>query len=486
MTFKIGIDIGGTHTDAVVVDENGTLIANTKTRTTANISEGVRIALQNLSCPNVKEVRIGTTHATNALLEAKNLLKVGIIRLTGKREPLIPAAFDWPPALAAHVVKTVAVEGGFECDGRERAPLNLQEVDTAIASLIDAGAEGIVIVSCFSPLFAEHENLVRQRISLPVCCSSEVSGLGFIERENTALLNLMLRNVLRKGFADLQLDVPLFLTHNEGSLMNLKEAIEKPILTLSSGQTNSFIGAAKLAGLLDAVVIDIGGTTTDIGVVQNGFPRKTLGSVDIGGIPLNFPMPDVLSIALGGGSVVAGNSVGPTSVGKELFQQATCFGGTVLTLTCLAIRAGALHIEGSNPTLVPLSLDDAKRLHRNAFDSILHLAKTMQASTKNFPILAVGGGSLLFETLFEQEGIFQLKHGTIANAFGAALTEIAATIDTVVTVDQVEQLKLRAIEKVVEKGARPETVRLTHLDIIPYHYLGGNRARVVVTAAGQH
>ncbi|MFS8563910.1 MAG: hypothetical protein LVR00_06185 [Rhabdochlamydiaceae bacterium] len=270
--------------------------------------------------------------------------------------------------------------------------------------------------------------------------------------------------------------------------MTLEEALERPILTLSSGQTNSFIGGARLTQMKEAVVVDIGGTTTDIGVIQNGFPRKTLGNIDIGGVPLNFPMPDVLSIAIGGGSLIEGEQIGPKSCGKLLFEQGVSFGGPLLTLTDIALRAGAIHIEGARPTFVPLSQEEAKRLHLKAFIRIRDLVRQIQATTHSAPIIVVGGGSYLFKELFEEEGFILPEHAAVANAFGSALAEIGETLDTTIQLSEeggIERLKKQVLERVIEKGAIPRSVRLTQVEIIPYHYLGGQRARVILSAAGE-
>lgn len=119
-----------------------------------------------------------------------------------------------------------------------------------------------------------------------------------------------------------------------------------PALTFASGPTNSLRGAAQLTGREDAVVVDIGGTTTDIGVLQHGFPRQSNHVIEVGGIRTNFRMPDILSIGLGGGSLVEeeGRKIGPRSVGYRLLQQGRIFGGDTLTTTDVIVASGALRI----------------------------------------------------------------------------------------------------------------------------------------------
>lgn len=127
--------------------------------------------------------------------------------------------------------------------------------------------------------------------------------------------------------------------------MTMEYARRYPILTIACGPTNSIRGASYLSKMENAVVIDVGGTTTDFGVIQNGFPRESSVAVTIGGVRTNFRMPDVISIGLGGGSIVRERpdgsvTVGPDSVGYRITEEALVFGGSVCTATDIAVRLG--------------------------------------------------------------------------------------------------------------------------------------------------
>ncbi len=145
-----------------------------------------------------------------------------------------------------------------------------------------------------------------------ISISSEIGSMGLIERENATILNAALYQVAERfteGFARSLADqgvehADVYLSQNDGTLMTMEYARKYPILTIACGPTNSIRGASYLSRLKDAIVIDVGGTTTDLGVIQNGFPRESSIAVTIGGVRTNFRMPDVVSIGLGGGSVV--------------------------------------------------------------------------------------------------------------------------------------------------------------------------------------
>lgn len=199
--------------------------------------------------------------------------------------------------------------------------------------------------------------------------------VGLLERENASILNASIlafaqRTIhgFQKAIRALDLACPLFLTQNDGTLTTAAAAARLPIRTFASGPTNSMRGAALLAGLDDhahgaeqprapTIVVDIGGTTTDVGVLlPSGFPRQAASYIQVGGVRTNFAMADVQSIALGGGSIVrlprSGSdnptelhsasrvSVGPESVGHNLARDALVFAGNVFTATDLVVAAG--------------------------------------------------------------------------------------------------------------------------------------------------
>ena len=188
-----------------------------------------------------------------------------------------------------------------------------------------------------------------------VTLSSTIGRLGLLERENAAILNASLVDLSRRvvdsfrtALAALGIEAPLFISQNDGTLMSDAFVARYPVLTFASGPTNSMRGAGFLSGLDDALVVDIGGTTTDIGVLARGFPRESFIESDIGGVRTNFRMPDLLVRPLGGGSRVSENGgevqVGPESVGYRLTTEALVFGGKTVTATDIAVAAGRADI----------------------------------------------------------------------------------------------------------------------------------------------
>ena len=415
---------------------------------------------------------------TNALLDRNNLNKVGLIRLAGHR-PLLGSTLDL-------LRGNVTVDGGFEFDGRPITALKLAQIDCAIERL---GVESLAICGAFSCFYPEQElevcRYIKERYpNIDVTLSHQIGGIGMIERENAAIVNSALKKSMREGFSKLKegIDIPLILTQNNGSMITLEEAIERPILTLSSGPTNSFIGAAKLAGLDDAVIVDIGGTSTDVGVVRKGGVRRSLSTSSIGGIPLNFPMPDLLSIPIGGGSTVSFDppAVGPASCGKRLLQEAVSFGGSRLTLTDIALSEGHLEIEGATR----VEVKDAKEIFSFVFRQIEVLVSKMEGEMKGLPIVLVGGGA----ALLPRHGRFLVpEHYGVANAFGAALAEESYTIDRVLPLemreDTLARLEQELVQELDRRGCR--SIKIDNIEITPYTYLPGHLARYQLSGRGE-
>lgn len=501
MNYTIGLDIGGTNTDAVLIDQDKRLITGVKIQTS---SEGVEEAIRSLllktkvTPQTIKRIFLGTTQATNALLERKDLYKVGIVRIAGQKPQVYPSCYLWPDDLRKAVLAgSVTIDGGFQCNGKPITPFSSAQAAFAIQQLVDLGSESIAVVGVFSPLNNEHEQAVAQLVQgIPVSRSSDVGGVGFIERENSTVLNAALKKVIKTGLSSLKsichsldLTCPLFITQNDGSLITIEQAMEYPVLTISAGPTNSFRGGAMLAGMEDAIVVDIGGTSTDIGLISKGVPRSSLNTSMIGGIRLNFPMPDVVSIGLGGGSLITineqGYHMGPHSVGNNLTNLAQSFGGNKLTLTDAAIVAGYSSIKGAQRQSIRIFPYQGKEIIKQSFHKVEKLIQVMKAGKKH-PVIFVGGGSALFSLDAKEQGYIFPENFEIANAYGAALSEISGVVDRVVNSRHsiLKKMEEEAIEEAVKNGADRQFVRVINQTIIPYHYVPNSMARVVIRASG--
>jgi N-methylhydantoinase A/oxoprolinase/acetone carboxylase beta subunit len=274
--------------------------------------------------------------------------------------------------------------------------------------------------------------------------------------------------------------------------MSAAYAEQYPVLTFASGPTNSMRGAAFLTGVADAMVIDIGGTTADVGALVKGFPRPASLAVQIGGVRTNFRMPDVYSFGLGGGSIVTPEPmrIGPQSVGYELTSKALAFGGAVLTASDIGIAAG-LATFGESGFLHGLDAAFVRRCVEAMGQMIADSVDRMKVSAAPVRLIAVGGGSFLVpDVLPGVSQVLRAPHYQVANAVGAAMAQISGEVDYTVTLgtrsraEALAQARALAVERAITAGAHPDTVQVVDIEEIPLTYLPSNALRLRVKAVG--
>lgn len=519
--YRIGVDVGGTNTDAVVM-RGREVVGWAKRPTTPDVTSGIVGALTEvlaetkLERTSVGAVMIGTTHFTNAVVQRRGLTRVAVFRLCGPATLSLPPMIDWPPDLRAAVRGHVALlPGGFEFDGKPIAPFDERALRGACREARDLGLNSVAVSSVFSPVNAGHESHAHEIVSreMPgaaISLSHEIGRLGLLERENAAIMNACLRDLgaktitaFRQSLADLGLACPLYLAQNDGTLMSADFAEKFPVYTFASGPTNSMRGAAFLSGLQEGIVVDIGGTTTDIGALVHGFPREASVEVEVGGVRTNFRMPDVYSFGLGGGSIVTDRrptmdngrpwpvEIGPLSVGYELTAKARVFGGDILTATDIAVAGRRADIgdkrrvEDLDSSLVAAGLDYMQNRIEEAIDR-------MKLSREPAPVILVGGGSILVnEKLAGASEVGRPPHYQVANAVGAAIAQISGEVDRVVSLTEVSRnealaaAKQEAADRAIAAGADPATIHIVDVEDIPLAYLPSNATRVRVKAVGE-
>lgn len=506
--MRIGIDVGGTNTDAVLLDGTKVLAA-VKMSTTTDVTSGIVAAIDGLQQQHafdpagVRAVMIGTTHFINALIEARRLAPTAAVRLSLPAGASLPPMVDWPQRLVDAVSgRSYLCHGGHEFDGRHIAELDEAELRKAVEDMGRNGVRSVAITSVFSPVNHEFEQRAAELIAaeLPdvaISLSHEIGRIGLLERENATVINAALRELaanivdgLATSVTGAGITAPLYLSQNDGTLMDVDFARRYPVATFASGPTNSMRGAAVLSGLDTCAVIDVGGTTSDVGVLNQGFPREATTAVSVAGIRTNFRMPDVLSIGIGGGSLVRGDVVGPESVGYQLTSKALVFGGDTLTATDIAVAAGRAEI--GDPSLVAHLDKDMVRaaLERIAADNA-DAVERMRTSAEPLPVVAVGGGSVLLpDELGDAGAVHRPENYAVANAIGAAIAQIGGEVDRVYAIEPgrrdsvVDEAKQEAVDRAVAAGASPSTVDIVDFDEVPIPYLPGNATRIRVKAVG--
>ncbi len=506
---RIGIDVGGTNTDAALL-EGDHVVHSVKTPTTRDVTSGITRALSDIlagsgaSAEGIGAVMIGTTHFTNAVVQRRDLIPVAAVRIGLPAAATLEPFIDWPADLARLVRGRICLlRGGHEVDGRPIVPFDRAAMREAARGIRASALRSVGITSVFSPLnpTCEEEAAAILREECPdvaVTLSHSLGRIGLLARENVTLLNACLVDLARRttraftaALAESGIRAPLYLTQNDGTVMLAEYAESFPVYSFASGPTNSMRGAAFLSGLSDAIVIDVGGTTTDIGCLRQGFPREANNVIHVGGVRTLFRMPDLLSLGLGGGTLVDTHDptrIGPVSVGYQLMERALVFGGEETTCTDVGVAAGLIDL-GDRASVRGLSAAFVRTALARIHAMIEEGVDRMKSDASELPLIAVGGGAFLIPHRVPGiSKVVSVPHQTVANAVGAAIAQVSGEVDQIFTDlnrdDAIAAARRLAETRAASAGANPATLEVVEVEDLPLAYLPGNSLRVRVRVVG--
>ncbi|TPW31984.1 hydantoinase/oxoprolinase N-terminal domain-containing protein [Pararhizobium mangrovi] len=509
--LRVGIDVGGTNTDAVVLDARAVL-AGVKVSTSEDVTSGIIEALEavidaaGITREAIGMVMIGTTHFTNAVIERREIEEVAAIRLALPAGAGLPPMIDWPKDIRGVVGNHVyQVKGGYEFDGREISPLDEDALVRIAGDIRAKGLKAAAVTGVFCGINDAMERRAGEVLQahcpgLSVVLSNDIGQHGLLARESATIMNASLLSLAERtvsafagALAGAGITCPFYVTQNDGTLMAADIVREKPVLTFASGPTNSMRGAAFLTGLREAIVVDVGGTTSDIGSLHLGFPRQAATTVDIGGVRTNFRMPDVLSIGLGGGSLVTddGATIGPRSVGYRVSKEALVFGGKTLTATDIAVARGRTDI-GERERVARLDRALVERAGERIAEMIEQCVERARVSADPVPVIAVGGGSVLMPERIGDLKVVRPENFAVANAVGAAIAQISGETDRIFSLVEgrtresaLAQAEDEARGRAIEAGALASTLEVIEREDTPLAYLPGNATRIHVKVVGE-
>lgn len=376
--YRIGVDVGGTFTDFVMVNSEGGPAAFHKVPSTPDdpsraISSGIveMLELNAVSPEDVGYVGHGTTVATNMVIERRGV-PTGLLTTKGFRDVLAigrqtrPSLFDWSVRKPEELVerhRRVEVEERLDKTGAPLAAPDLEAVEKLVLKLRDSGVKAVAIGFLHAYRNPEHERAVRDLIKrvapeLYVSVSSEVvAEFREYERFSTTVLNAYVGprtqkylHRLREKIADCGIQVEPLTFHSNGGLLPVQTVEELPVLTCLSGPAAGVIGSARIGaeiGETEIITFDVGGTSTDVSLITGGRAQFTSSRL-VAGHPVRMPMVDIHVIGAGGGSIArlddAGAlKVGPMSAGAMPGPISYLRGGTEVTLTDANIVLGRLN-----------------------------------------------------------------------------------------------------------------------------------------------
>ncbi|TQN63946.1 putative D-/L-hydantoinase subunit A, partial [Colletotrichum shisoi] len=522
-TLVVGVDVGGTNTDSVLLDvsrpSTDAVLASHKASTASNVTLSVQATLKALldkstvDPGDITALAIGTTHFLNAIIErdTSRVEKTAVLRLASHNFSTgTPPFADWPSALKRIIDgHSAIIPGGCNIDGTLIGPVDEDAVRDQARQIRAKGLRNVAVVGIGCGADRDHRQedevgrILRAELGegVNVVLSRHMAGPGLLARENATILNASILGFAQRtirafigAMRRIGLRCPLYLTSNAGHLLPFSEAMQAPIRIFSSGATNSIRGAAFLArDSIDrsgSIVVDIGGTTSDVGyLLSNGYPRLSKSYTALAGVKVNLEMPSVESIGLGGGSILhtsggggggedggdgSSVTVGPDSVGHDLVTKALCFGGDVTTATDVAVASSGASIGTTAVSLPAEVIDKGKARIRKMLEAVIDRAKL---SPEPCTVILVGGGSILCPT--ELAGVSKVvvpEHAGVANAIGAAIAKIYGSAETIVHGSDIQrgiaEVRAEAIRNAVAKGGdeRSSPVTVLHEEVagVPY------------------
>lgn len=552
-SHEIWMDVGGTNTHSVLAaiyaDATATVLNTNDTPTTLDIHSGILNGTNSLFCDKtthlkskINSITIGTTHFVNNVLEARGINQVLVLQLGAPAITAIPALTGWPSELAELIGEHVyTCKGGFEYDGKPISELDVNEIQNYIDAAYKGGVRHAAVIGVFSMLKPEQELEIARYCTVKgmhVTCSHQVGDLDRLARANATILNAGLQIKFNEFLRSVQTGLlqarlshcNIYYCLNDGTCTTMDKLM--PIRTYGSGTTNSVLGGKFLTTLVEntelatapvidlrspnnllknLLIVDIGGSSTDVGGTKHGAPINTF-SAKIGEIKCNMRGALKYSIAWGGGSAIEVDELGNVtsfakhSVAYNLTQDAVCCGGNVLTPTCIAVAKNRIQfgdIENVNQWLEQnqhVNIDNIEDHINRILAKVINKFLIQFIDVENINIMIVGGGAHIIDPkkILELLDIKKVelcatpKLSQSTNALGAGGGLISGTALRIFTLDDdaqkpefTKQIRDLARQQACENGADSEgTFREDFLSTHKLMYLDGKRLRLACTMVG--
>ncbi|MBU5305177.1 hydantoinase/oxoprolinase family protein [Eubacterium callanderi] len=447
MQTVLGIDTGGTYTDAVLLEQKTKkVLKKAKSPTTRdNLAVGIGKSIRGLCldpADTIEKVVLSTTLATNAIVEGEGR-PTGLIIIGELPKGELPDAHR------------AQVKGKVNIKGKEVIPLDTAQVIEACAAIAPQ-VQAFAVSGMMSVRNASQElavkDIIKKQCALPVVCGHELSSqLGFHDRTVTTVLNASLIPILEDfiravevTLADQSIDAPVYMVKGDGNLASLSFIREKPIESILSGPAASIIGALSLAGCGDGVVVDMGGTTTDSGIVlDNTLTLAPIGA-RVGDWQTQIDSAQINTCGLGGDTQIIAVDGHPTLTGRRVLP--ACRGGRDgLTPTDLLHYTG--DFEGWDRELVVVAVDAQSDKAPDAYvdEAAAQILETIRAEVLSLyeahpvPIIAIGApAKTWYEKIHEETGctVIVPEHYEVANAVGAAMAAVEERVTALVRPDE--------------------------------------------------
>jgi N-methylhydantoinase A/oxoprolinase/acetone carboxylase beta subunit len=509
--LRLGVDLGDTSVDAIVLDDRDSLVARAKLprgeEAGSMLAAAAAVTGSSGADPGmITRAVLGSVVTLEAIERTRGLRRVAVLRIGSPLTLAIPPLATWPDPLSRAVsAGETVVAGGADYDGRSASGLDRDAVVRFLAEVSET-AEAVAVTGVFSSVSPEHEietaELVRRELgaSIPVSLSHEIGTIGLLERENATVLNAALGGVaarLAESFGDAldsgRIDAELFFAKGDGTVMTLEHAVRFPVYMLGSGLASGICGAAWLSGVVDGVMLDIGATSTTVGTLVGGRPSERPTPSELAGVRTNLSVPERVILGLGGSTVVRldGDSTAITeeTVGGGLGEQALIFGGSTPTLTDAAVAGGrgVLGTHGLSPSQRRGLKGVLPMLDKLLGEAVERGRHGLGSAT----LVVFGGAAMLVpEQVAGVSEVIVPAEGDIAGAVGLVVAPAGGQADRIcsnrpnVRATTMEAARAEALARAIHAGADPANVHIVEVDEVPLSYLPDPPMRIRVKALG--
>lgn len=451
MSIIMGIDTGGTYTDAVIVDTSlKKVLHKSKALTThENLSAGIEssiTALGDMCTQSISRVILSTTLATNAIIENKGA-SAGVILIGRDIDDNLPCACKR------------LVKGEVDYRGNVTQNIDKDEIISAAREMMPC--VDLIVVSCIMgvrnpKLELKAREIINSSFDIKVICSHEVEcNLGYYQRTVTAILNGRLLEIITNFINAIEtvlkskhITAPLYIVKSDGSLLSLECVREKPVETMFSGPAASIAGAVYLSGVNDAIVVDIGGTTSDIGIVRSKRISISGSGAQIGKWKTHVKSAELLTIGLGGDSLIDRDDNGNITVGPERVTP-SCRSSIPSYLTPTDIlhctgeytewnRSNALSALESRAEAWGMTKEELLKAAEHCIFNKIREEFPIDPTGTDLPVVAVGAPAQAWFSKASRILGFSLiipDHFEVANAVGAAVACVHEAFNAIVRLD---------------------------------------------------
>jgi N-methylhydantoinase A/oxoprolinase/acetone carboxylase beta subunit len=497
--LRIGLDVGTTHADGVLMDERDRVLHRAKRPASTDLRATLAAVVADLvrgpgtDPAGIRRVMLTTTGVPEARLRRRDLRRVAIVRIGGPPRPALPPLATWPGPLRAAVDGGVAVVGGgVEYDGTVTRRLDRDAIARflgAVAEQAQAVALTAVFASTSSAQELEAAEVARAVLdpATPISLSHELGSPGLLGRENATILNAALGGTAEQLACDLfaaaasaGVAAEPFFTQHDGTLMSLEHAIRFPVLLTATGPSSALRGAAWLSGLAEGLVVDVGGRETRIGALVGGAPRESARRAQVEGVRMDFRPPELRRLPFGGNSLVAVRA-GLATI-EAAFGPGLAFGGHRPALIDAALAAEAGNRDDPGGGVLAL-----------VGDRMADGVDRVRGGGDPGPLIVVGGaGQLVPAALEGVSQVVRLPDGAVAGAVGAAVAPFSAQAYRICANRPddrrraLDEARADAVARAVHAGADPAALELSEIEEVPLTAMVDPVVRIRVKIAGPH